>query len=828
MGKESMLEDDDEIELDDLENTKDDEENDAENEPGIEQDPSLEVDEDGNYELENLDDRAGGNGVPETETDRPHDAGEPETGTETEDTESEEPAMDPDQSAVSRTMSELYEKGAAKGSALVEKLKGKTEELMDVALPKAEGLIDKHKGKFFNAYDTVMDLKDEMHYASKNSGGGFKGLKSAAGVLGKHIRETDAYKQFMDSAVGQGIQAAGRGISWTKDKIKSGAAWAGNKIKSGASWAGDKIKSGAAWAGNKIKGGASWAADKFNGTKLGKWIQEKRANQSDEPGFFSKAWDKVKTGAGAAAEKVKSGASWVGNKVKSGASWAADKFNGTKLGKWIQEKRANQSDEPGFFGKAWNAVKTGAGTLAENVKGAAHRAGDAIKGGISWAGNHIKSGASSAGNAIKNGASWLGKVVKNGASLAVDKFKGTKLGKWVQEKFASDPDDEPGALSKAWDKVKTGSKKLLNKAKRGLTWAGEQKDRAGKWIGEQKEWAGQKMSDLRLWKHIHIDEPLDNHEHERRVRFMERQGDTGYGQRYNTMVEKLKELPGIERLKGLAEGGELEEVLLELEKGEDSVSEKAESAVGKAGAVAGKGSGLLSAPSSILDVKFIKNGLRGSYGGIVDQISDGLSYGKAGLHALKDGAGIATAQILKRDLSKMEKKTSDPTLKKGINFAKKNADKTTVHNSFDIAKTGVTAAGRALKQKTAAKIVNKTLDLAESAVTSHMDKGTRKESLKGLLGGVEGYRKLKEQYKLRAPEMRRAIRQAIGVSSEEDVTNMDRFTTSHDIMKNARDGDQDSRDFAKRMKTSGSRALYKAMGGGDVMYRTQHYAAQEG
>lgn len=765
MGKESMLEDDDEIELDDLENTKDDEENDAENEPGIEQDPSLEVDEDGNYELENLDDRAGGNGVPETETDRPHDAGEPETGTETEDTESEEPAMDPDQSAVSRTMSELYEKGAAKGSALVEKLKGKTEELMDVALPKAEGLIDKHKGKFFNAYDTVMDLKDEMHYASKNSGGGFKGLKSAAGVLGKHIRETDAYKQFMDSAVGQGIQAAGRGISWTKDKIKSGAAWAGNKIKSGASWAGDKIKSGAAWAGNKIKGGASWAADKFNGTKLGKWIQE---------------------------------------------------------------KRANQSDEPGFFGKAWNAVKTGAGTLAENVKGAAHRAGDAIKGGISWAGNHIKSGASSAGNAIKNGASWLGKVVKNGASLAVDKFKGTKLGKWVQEKFASDPDDEPGALSKAWDKVKTGSKKLLNKAKRGLTWAGEQKDRAGKWIGEQKEWAGQKMSDLRLWKHIHIDEPLDNHEHERRVRFMERQGDTGYGQRYNTMVEKLKELPGIERLKGLAEGGELEEVLLELEKGEDSVSEKAESAVGKAGAVAGKGSGLLSAPSSILDVKFIKNGLRGSYGGIVDQISDGLSYGKAGLHALKDGAGIATAQILKRDLSKMEKKTSDPTLKKGINFAKKNADKTTVHNSFDIAKTGVTAAGRALKQKTAAKIVNKTLDLAESAVTSHMDKGTRKESLKGLLGGVEGYRKLKEQYKLRAPEMRRAIRQAIGVSSEEDVTNMDRFTTSHDIMKNARDGDQDSRDFAKRMKTSGSRALYKAMGGGDVMYRTQHYAAQEG
>lgn len=135
--------------------------------------------------------------------------------------------------------------------------------------------------------------------------------------------------------------------------------------------------------------------------------------------------------------------------------------------------------------------------------------------------------------------------------------------------------------------------------------------------------------------------------------------------------------------------------------------------------------------------------------------------------------------------------------------------------------------GRIFKQKTAAKVANKVIGLAESAVTSGMDKETRKESLKGLLGGVEGYRQLKERYKLKAPEMRRAIRQAIGVSSENDVVNMDRLTTSHDIMKNAQDGDQASRDFAKRVKAGSSGDLYKAMGGDKSIFMTQHYGTQE-
>lgn len=738
MGKESMLEDDQELELEDLDDeTEEEADVQPEEDLGVpDTETDREADEDGEFELEDLDDEAEGeadvrpeaeNGVPDTETDR--DSGEEESGAG--DVESGE--AESGESGVSAQPG-LYERGVARGAAFAEKLKGTASDLLDVALPKAEGLIDKHKGKFFNAYDSVMDLKDEMHYASKDSGGGFKGFKSAAGVLGRHIKESDTYNKFMNSAVGQGIQATGRGISWTKDKIKSGAAWTKDKIKSGA----------------------SWAADKFNGTKLGKWIQEKRANKSDEPGFFSKAWDTVKTGAGALAGKVKNGMSI---------------------------------------------------------------AGDAIKGVASRTGNAIKSGASRAGSAIKSGASYLGNVVKNSASLAMDKFNKTRLGKWVQEKLA-DKSDEPGFFGKAWNKVKTGSRALAKKVKSGVAWLGKQKDRAGKWIGEQKEWADQKVGDLKMWKRLHMDEPLDNHEHERRVRFMERQGDSGYGKRYNDLVGELKELPGIERLKGLTEGKVLEEVILELEKGNDSLDEKA-------GAAAAKGESLVGKPSGLLDVGFIKNKAKDRFGGGVDRVSDGLAYGKAALGAVKSGAGIVTAQRLKKDLSRMEKETSDSTLRKGMRFAKKNADKKTVNNSFDIVKTGVTAAGRIFKQKTAAKVANKVIGFAESAVTSGMDKETRKESLKGLLGGVEGYRQLKERYKLKAPEMRRAIRQAIGVSTENDVVNMDRLTTSHDIMKNAQDGDQASRNFAKRVKAGSSGDLYKAMGGDKSIFMTQHYGTQE-
>ena len=652
MGDEMMLED--EQELEDLDQESDwDEDAESEEEmevPDTETDRDVEDDEE--LELEDLDDEAGQEAEvqPEAETGMPEtENGEAETG-----------------KAQAGGLSGFYERSIGKGAAFVDNLKGKADSTLDQLLPKAEALINQHKGRFFKAYDTVMDLKDEMHYASKESGGGFNGFKSAAGVLGKHIKESNTYKKMMD----------------------------------------------------------------------------------------------------------------------------------TKVGRWIQEKRANRSDEPGVMGKAWNKVKTGAGALAGKAKK-----------GASIAKDTIKSGVSKAGSTIKSGASYLGNVVKNSASRAMDQFNGTRLGKWIQEKRA-DKSEEPGVIGKAWDKVKTGARALTNKVKKGAAW-----------IGEQKEWANQKLGALKAWKQVHIDERLDNHEHERRVRFMERQGDSGYGQRYNDLVGEMKALPGIDRLKGLV-GKEIEEVFLELEQGKDAVEEKV-------GAAAARGEDMANKAGRLLNKGFIKDKARDHFGGIVDHVSGGLGYGKDALHAVKSGAGIVSAQRLKKDLSGMEKKTSDKTLSKGIRFAKKKADKETVNTAFDIVKTGVTTTGRIFKQKTAAKVVNKLVDLAEGAVTSGMDKETRKDSLKGILGGVEGYRQLKEKYKLKAPEMRRAIRQAIGVSSEDDVVNMDRLTTSQDIMRNAREGDQDSRDFAKRVKASNSNSMYAALGGGDTIFRTQNYAAQE-
>ena len=290
---------------------------------------------------------------------------------------------------------------------------------------------------------------------------------------------------------------------------------------------------------------------------------------------------------------------------------------------------------------------------------------------------------------------------------------------------------------------------------------------------------------------------------------MERQGDSGYGQRYDDMVSELGALPGIERLKGMVNGADIEEILLELEQGKETVDEKVGAAAGKAKSVAKTTSTLLKAP-------FLPGGAK--------DISSKLGTGGEVLDGVKSAAGAVTAKRLSKDLSAMQEKTSDRTLSKGLRFAKAKADKDVVHDSLATAKTAVTVAGKVFGQKTAAKVVNKVVDLAEGAVTSGMDKETRKDSLKGLLGGVEGYRQLKAKYKLKAPEMRRAIRQAIGVSSEDDVVNMDRMATSTDIMKNAKEGDQDALAFASRVKSGSNASLYRAMGGGDRIFTTQNYA----
>jgi hypothetical protein len=53
------------------------------------------------------------------------------------------------------------------------------------------------------------------------------------------------------------------------------------------------------------------------------------------------------------------------------------------------------------------------------------------------------------------------------------------------------------------------------------------------------------------------------------------------------------------------------------------------------------------------------------------------------------------------------------------------------------------------------------------------DKETRKMSIKGIMGGVEGYKALKEKYKMKAPEMRYAMLEVLGLQSEQDIVNAD-------------------------------------------------------
>lgn len=93
---------------------------------------------------------------------------------------------------------------ARKKETLTNKFKGKADNLLDKSLTAGQKFYDKNKGKFFKVYDKVMDLKDDMHDARKNAGGGWEGIKSAASVIGKRIQNTDTYRKLANSRFGKG------------------------------------------------------------------------------------------------------------------------------------------------------------------------------------------------------------------------------------------------------------------------------------------------------------------------------------------------------------------------------------------------------------------------------------------------------------------------------------------------------------------------------------------------------------------------------------------------------------------------------------------------
>ncbi len=85
--------------------------------------------------------------------------------------------------------------------------------------------------------------------------------------------------------------------------------------------------------------------------------------------------------------------------------------------------------------------------------------------------------------------------------------------------------------------------------------------------------------------------------------------------------------------------------------------------------------------------------------------------------------------------------------------------------------------------------VNSVLSGVKMLATSAKTRANVKAGIKDMLGGKEGYYALKKKYRMHAPEMRRAVRDALGVATSEDAVTADKWELSHLMSERAKSGE---------------------------------------
>lgn len=412
--------------------------------------------------------------------------------------------------------------------------------------------------------------------------------------------------------------------------------------------------------------------------------------------------------------------------IKTGASSLKSKVAGSKLGKWVSKKVAERKARPkkeSFLKKAWSSVKTGASALK-------------------------------------------------------DKITGSKLGQWVSKKIAERKakPKKDGFFKKIWGKVKSGAARLIDKAANTDTgkWIKSEWTKGKEWIGEQKKWLDEKKQRLLAFKE-RISDELDDHEHERRMALKARNGDADYEKRYNNYVEELKNNEGIQKILSKMSVSDIKSALNELESGKDSDSAKA----GESGYRVGNAMNTL---GGITKTDTAQEHL-GKY-----IPKTGASYLPASLYGIgamvNAGTSLKNARTFGRraeDMDKLRSEAEDDSRLGTLVTAQHDlARRNQMEMRFDAAKRITTGATSIMKSIPAAKpfaklgsAVGMGISIAGKAVTSGMEKKTTKMLLKEAVGGPEGYRRLKEKYRLQAQEMRRGMREAVGVKNDKNVADME-------------------------------------------------------
>ena len=97
-------------------------------------------------------------------------------------------------------------------------------------------------------------------------------------------------------------------------------------------------------------------------------------------------------------------------------------------------------------------------------------------------------------------------------------------------------------------------------------------------------------------------------------------------------------------------------------------------------------------------------------------------------------------------------------------------------------------------------------------MSKRIEKKSIKDGIKGLVGGNDAYKKLKDKYRLHGQDMRRAIRTAAKHSSVTDLINADKDKLSGEYAKNVKDKDSGVADVMGLAGGTDELAMKKALG----------------
>ena len=216
-----------------------------------------------------------------------------------------------------------------------------------------------------------------------------------------------------------------------------------------------------------------------------------------------------------------------------------------------------------------------------------------------------------------------------------------------------------------------------------------------------------------------------------------------------------------------------------------------------------------------------KSALKKEYGS--DQISEKFDYDYndtyfkgVGIIKIISNLGQMGAEAAKVDVNRKRKvlmdainaTTQDSLIKRVSQYAKTNAQIKEMEAGFNVA-IKILNAGTGAAEMTGQLGVAKAIDILGNVLTgikplatSSKTRAGVKAGIKDMLGGKDGYYALKSKYKMHAPEMRRAVRDALGVATSEDAVTADKWELSHLMNERVKSGDN-SADMERMVDEAG-------------------------